>query len=355
MSTDVFSPLKLGPFTLKNRLGVAPMTRMSAGPESIPRQDVLDFLVRRAENGAALVFTEAIVTDYESAQGYPGQSRILTQPQVDAWKRVTDAIRANGAVSVMQMFHCGRMAWPEINPARRSIAPSAVAPRQDNPLTGKSYPVPEAMSRFDIEHVVNGFVETAKGAVAAGFDGVEVHGAHGYLINQFLSSYSNRREDEYGGPLANRFRLAREILRAVRAVIPGDRLLTLRVSNWAVADMEVSLFKDAREWEELVGLIDAEPIDALSVSTYDFRAKAFGTDQTMSGLTRSRTSKPLMICGKIHDRATALEALEEADIALSGKSMLLNPDFVEHVRQGRDMGPFSSQEADVAYTDEPLP
>lgn len=355
MSTDIFSPFELGPFTLKNRLGVAPMTRMSAGPESIPRQDVLDFLVRRAENGAALVFTEAIVTDYESAQGYPGQSRILTQPQVDAWKRVTDAIRANGAVSVMQMFHCGRMAWPEINPARRSIAPSAVAPRQDNPLTDKPYPVPEAMSRFDIEHVVNGFVETAKGAVAAGFDGVEVHGAHGYLINQFLSSYSNKREDEYGGTLANRFRLAREILRAVRGVIPRDRLLTLRISNWAIADMEVSQFKDAREWEELVDLIDAEPIDALSVSTYDFRAKAFGTDQTMSGLTRSRTTKPLMICGKIHDRVTALEALAEADIALSGKSMLLNPDFVGHVRQGLDMAPFSSQEADVAYTETPLP
>ena len=211
------------------------------------------------------------------------------------------------------------------------------------------------MSRFDIEHVVNGFVETAKGAVAAGFDGVEVHGANGYLINQFLSSYSNRREDEYGGSLANRFRLAGEIIRAVREAMPRDRLLTLRISNWAVADMEVSQFKDAREWEGLVDLIDAEPIDALSVSTYDFRANAFGTDRTMSGLTRSRTTKPLMICGKIHDRATALEALAEADIALSGKSMLLNPDFVGHVRQGLDMAPFSSQEADVAYTETPLP
>ena len=136
MSTDIFSPFELGPFTLKNRLGVAPMTRMSAGPESIPRQDVLDFLVRRAENGAALVFTEAIVTDYESAQGYPGQSRILTQPQVDAWKRVTDAIRANGAVSVMQMFHCGRMAWPEIHRAERR------EPEAGQPPHGQALPCP---------------------------------------------------------------------------------------------------------------------------------------------------------------------------------------------------------------------
>ncbi len=355
MGTDLFSPFRIGEHTFRNRLGVAPMTRMSAGRESIPRQDVLDFLIRRAENGAALVFTEAVVTDYESAQGYPGQARVLTQPQIEAWKRVTDVIRSHGAVSIMQIFHCGRMAWPEINPAFRSIAPSPVAPRQDNPLTGKPYPLPETMSRFDIEHVINGFAETARGAVAAGFDGVEVHGAHGYLISQFMSSYSNTRDDGYGGNTANRFRLAHQVIRAVRGVMPRDRLLTLRISNWGIADMDVSLFRDAREWEELIDLVDAEPIDALSLSTYDFQAKAFGTERTMSGLTRSRTSKPLMICGKIHDRATADKALAEADIVLSGKSMLLNPNFVEDVRQGKNLPLFASEEANVAYTDEPLP
>lgn len=355
MTSDIFSPLQLGKFTLKNRLGVAPMTRMSAGKESIPRQDVLDFLVRRARNGAAVVFTEAIVTDYESAQGYPGQARVLNQSQVDAWKPVTEAIRTHGAVSIMQMFHCGRMAWPEINPAGRSIAPSPVTPKQANPLTGQPYPVPDAMSHFDIAHVVSGFVETTKGAVAAGFDGVEIHGAHGYLINQFLSSYSNHRTDEYGGTLANRFRFAREIIRAVREVLPKDVLLTFRVSNWGIADMDVSLFRDAREWEELIDLIDSEPIDALSLSTYDFKAKAFGTDQTMAGLTRSRTTKPLMLCGKIHDRATAQQALTEADIVLSAKSILLNPNFVDDVRQDKELPLYSSEEANIAYTAEPLP
>ncbi len=355
MTADIFSPVQLGNFTLKNRLGVAPMTRMSAGKDSIPRQDVLDFLVRRARNGAAVVFTEAIVTDYESAQGYPGQARILNQSQVEAWKPVTEAIRRHGAVSILQMFHCGRMAWPEINPAARSIAPSALTPRQLNPITGQPYPVPEAMSLFDIEHVVNGFVETAKGALAAGFDGVEIHGAHGYLISQFLSAHTNHRTDEYGGTLANRFRFTRDILRAVRETLPRDRLLTFRISNWGVADMEVSLFKDAREWEELIDLIDSEPIDALSLSTYDFKAKAFGTDRTMAGLTRSRTTKPLMLCGKIHDRATAQQALTETDIVLSAKSILLNPSFVDDVRQGKELPLYSSEEANIAYTTEPLP
>jgi 2,4-dienoyl-CoA reductase-like NADH-dependent reductase (Old Yellow Enzyme family) len=200
MTSDIiFSPFKLNSFTLENRIGVAPMTRMSSPGDGIPRKDVLDFLVRRAENDAAIVYTEAIVTDYESAQGYPGQARLITQRQIEAWQPVVEAIRKEGSVSIMQMFHCGRMAWPEINPANRVIAPSAIGPKQKNPLTGEPYPVPDEMSIFDIEHVITGFVETARGAIAAGFDGIEVHGAHGYLISNFLSSYSNRRNDQYGG------------------------------------------------------------------------------------------------------------------------------------------------------------
>jgi len=129
------------------------MTRMSAGEDSKPRQDVLGFLVRRAENGVSIIYTEAIVTDYESAQGYPRQARLLNQHQVDAWKPVVEAIHRQGSIAVMQMFHCGRMAWPEVNPAHRIIAPSSITPKQDNPLTQAPYPVPEVMSRFDINHV----------------------------------------------------------------------------------------------------------------------------------------------------------------------------------------------------------
>lgn len=356
MTEDLlFTPFTLGRLTLRNRIGIASMTRMSSPADSIPRRDVLDFLVRRARNGAAVVHTEAIVTDYESAQGYPGQARLTTQRQIDAWRRVTDDIRDAGAVSIAQIFHCGRMAWPEVNPAGRVIAPSAVAPRQSNPLTGVPYPVPDAMSRFDIEHTVNGFVETARGAVAAGFDGIEIHGAHGYLISQFLSAYSNHRDDDYGGPLENRYRFAREVIDALRAVVPADRLLNFRISDWGVADMEVSLFGSADEWQQLIGRLDGEPLDAISVSTYDFRVKAFGTDRSYARLAREATGKPLMICGRIHDRASAEAALVDADIVLSGKSVLLNADWVEDVRAGKSMPPRSSEEANIAYTDTPLP
>jgi 2,4-dienoyl-CoA reductase-like NADH-dependent reductase (Old Yellow Enzyme family) len=356
MGEDIlFSPFRLNGFNLKNRIGVAPMTRMSSPGDSIPRRDVLDFLVRRAQNGAAIVYTEAFVTDYESAQGYLKQARLTTQRQIDAWKPVVQAIQSEGAVAIMQMFHCGRMAWPEVNPARRVIAPSAITPNQDNPMTGAPYPVPDAMTQFDIDHVINGFVETAKGAVEAGFDGIEIHGAHGYLINSFLSAYSNQRTDAYGGSVENRHRFAHEVIEAVREVVPRERLLIFRISNWGVADMEVSLFESKAEWQQMIRLLSAEPIDAISVSTYGYSEKAFGTDRNMAQLTREVTDLPILICGKIYDRASADDALRDADMVLSAKSMLLNPDWVQDIRAGKELRRYESKEAGVAYTDTPLP
>jgi len=355
MTTALFSPFTINDIPFKNRIGVAPMTRMSASDNSIPRKDVMDFLITRAKNNAGLVYSEAIVTDYESAQGYPGQARILNQDQVDAWKQVTDKIRDHGAVSICQVFHCGRMAYGGINPANRIIAPSPLAPEQDNPMTGKPYPLPEQMSRFDMDHVINGFVETAKGAMAAGFDGLELHCAHGYLLNQFLSAYTNQRIDAYGGSMENRYRFIHEVIEAVRPVIPKDRLLLVRVSNWGIADMDVSLFENKAEWQEMIQLFSREPLDAISVSTYDYEEKVFGTDENMAQITRKVTDLPILICGKIHDRKSAGAALQDADFVLSGKSMLLNPLWVSDVEASKELKLYGSDEAGVAYTETPLP
>ena len=354
-SRKAFSPFKLKYLTLRNRLGVAPMTRMSSPGDGVPRQDVLEFLVRRARNGAAVVYTEGIVTDYESAQGYPRQARLLTQRQIDAWRPVVAAIHDAGAVAIAQLFHCGRVSWAEVNPAARTIAPSALVPKRANRLTGKPHPVPDVMSQFDIDHVIQGFVETTKGVVAAGFDGVEIHGAHGYLISEFLSAYSNQRTDAYGGSVGNRYRFAQALIQAVRRVVPGDRLLTFRISNWSGSDPGVSLFSSKEEWQEIIQRLSCEELDAISVSTADFREPSFGTDRTMAQITREATNLPIFLCGGIHDRASAEAALADADVVLSAKSMLLNPNWVEDVRAGTPLRPFTQEEAGVAYSETPLP
>lgn len=355
MNTDVvFTPFQLKNFTIRNRLGVAPMTRLTAGPDSIPRQDVFEFLIRRAENGAGIVFTEGVVTDFESSQGYPHQARILTQRQIDAWGATAEKIKQHGALAVMQFFHCGRISWPEVNPAGRIIAPSPLPHGANNNFTNAPYPVPDEMSRFDIEHVINGFVESARGAVAAGFDGIELHGAHGYLINEFLSATANQRGDEYGGPLENRFRFARRLIRATRAVVPDDRLLTIRLSNWGVADLAVFQYPTLAEWQALIGLLSQEPIDAISLSCHNFSDEVYGTGRNLARVTREATHLPIMTCGKIHDYTTAEQALQDADIALSGKSILFNPDWVAAVRAGKTLPLHESREAKIAYGEKVL-
>jgi 2,4-dienoyl-CoA reductase-like NADH-dependent reductase (Old Yellow Enzyme family) len=255
----------------------------------------------------------------------------------------------------MQMFHCGRIAWPQVNPAGRVIAPSPLIPKDINHFTGQPYTVPDEMSQFDIDHVILGFVETARGAVAAGFDGIEIHGAHGYLISQFLSAYTNQRPDAYGGSVLNRFRFLREIIGAVKPVVPDNRLLIVRISDWGVTDMDVSLFGGKAEYQEIIRLLSREPVDAISVSAYDYSLPVFQTGQNIARITREATQLPIFICGKIHDRATAADALKDADLALSAKSMLLNPNWVEEVHQGKELPLYRSEEANIAYTETPLP
>ena len=211
------------------------------------------------------------------------------------------------------------------------------------------------MSRFDIEHVVHGFVETAKGAMAAGFDGVEIHGAHGYLITQFLSTYSNQRTDDYGGPVENRFRFAREIIRAVRPVVPPDRLLTFRISNWGIADMEVSLFGDSQEWQGLIRLLSAEPIDAISVSTYRYADKAFGTDKTMAGLTREDDEAAAYDL-RADPRPDGMRGRPEGCRHRPfGQVDAFEPELGGRREAGEKLPLHKSSEANVAYTETPLP
>lgn len=176
-----------------------------------------------------------------------------------------------------------------------------------------------------------------------------------FQLNNFLSSYSNQRTDEYGGSIENRYRWAHETIQAVRQVVPADRLLTFRISNWGGVDLEVSLFETKSEWQQIIKMLSKESIDAISVSTYGYSMGAFGTDQNMAQITREVTDIPIMICGKIFDRATADDALKDADIILSAKSILLNPNWINDIQQNKKLPLYESKKANIAYTDEALP
>ena len=155
--------------------------------------------------------------------------------------------------------------------------------------------------------------------------------------------------------MENRYRFIHEVIAAVRLVIPQDRLLFVRVSNWGIADMDVSLFESKAEWQEMIQLFSREPIDAISLSTYYYSEKSFGTDQNMSRIPREVTNRPSLIWWKIHDRRTADGALQDAELIRSAKSMLLNPNWVAEVEAAKELKLYGSDEAGIAYSDTPLP
>ncbi|WP_066518575.1 alkene reductase [Curtobacterium ammoniigenes] len=219
---NLFDSADFGALHLKNRIVMAPLTRLRAGERGVPNDLLVEHYRQRA--GLGLIVTEG-TWPVQEGRSYPGQPGIETDEQIAGWARVADAVHAAGGTIVMQLMHGGRVSHPEIAQTPRIVGPSAIAaPGQTHTATGKvDMPVPHALELDEMPEVIEGFVRAARNAVAAGLDGVEVHGANGYLVHEFLSPVSNTRTDIYGGSPENRARLAIEVTTAVAATIGGDR------------------------------------------------------------------------------------------------------------------------------------
>ncbi|GAA0461185.1 alkene reductase [Paractinoplanes deccanensis] len=219
----LFTPLDLGAIRLRNRLVMAPLTRIRAGEEDgVPGDLLVEHYRQRASLG--LIVTEG-TWPVREGRTWIGQPGIETAEQVAGWRRVTDAVHAAGGAIVMQVMHGGRISHPAVGGTTHAVAPSAIAaPGEIRVPGGKAeLPVPHALTRDEIAAVVAKFAAGARNAIAAGMDGVEIHGANGYLIHQFLSPAANTRTDEYGGSPAHRARLAVEVVTAVAEAIGADR------------------------------------------------------------------------------------------------------------------------------------
>ncbi|CAN5198846.1 alkene reductase [soil metagenome] len=226
--SELFAPAVFGALTLSNRVVMAPLTRLRAGEHGIPNEIMAEHYAQRASAG--LIVSEGTYPTF-AGQGYAGQPGLVTDEQLEGWRRVTDAVHAAGGQIVAQVMHAGRVTHPEINGNRRVEAPSAIAIDGElhTPEGKRAYPVPYALTDDELPEIIEQFVTASKAAIAAGFDGVEVHGANGYLLNQFLSATSNTREAPYGGSAENRARLVIETVKAVAAAVGADRT-GLRIS-----------------------------------------------------------------------------------------------------------------------------
>jgi 2,4-dienoyl-CoA reductase-like NADH-dependent reductase (Old Yellow Enzyme family) len=229
--------VRLGGHELPNRLAVAPMTRTSARPDGTPTTEMADYYAEFAAGGIGLVISEGTYPDTAASQGYPNQPGLAGAEHVAGWRVVTERVHAAGARMIAQLMHAGALSQGN-RYTSRTVAPSAVAPRGEMmPAYGGSgpWPVPEELSLAEIDEVVAGFVAAAGRAADAGFDGVEVHAANGYLLDQFITDYTNLRTDEYGGPVGNRIRLTARVVAAIRSAWP-DLLVGVRISQTKVND-----------------------------------------------------------------------------------------------------------------------
>ncbi|WP_214316529.1 oxidoreductase [Nonomuraea sediminis] len=340
-------PERLGKLELANRFAVSPMTRVSAAPDGTPTAEMADYYQAYARGEFALVITEGTYTDALHSQGYTNQPGIVSDAHVAAWREITGRVHAAGSAMVLQLMHGGALSQGNRYRDDR-LAPSAVPPRGEMmPEYGGhgKWPTPRAMSQADIDEAVSGFVASAVRARAAGFDGVEVHGANGYLVDQFLTDYTNRRDDSYGGPVANRVRFAADVVAAIRAEVGPEFCVGIRLSQgkvndfthrWAggVHDAEIT-FSALADAGATYLHIASEGRDWIETARLD-------GDVTITGLARRVTGLPVIANGGMHDLGQAAQVLDDghADVVSIGRGALANPDLPRRLTRGLPLEAF---------------
>ncbi len=336
--SPLLDPLDFAGTTLNNRVVLAPLTRGRAGPERIPNDLMAEYYRQRA--GAGLLITEATVVSKEGI-GWIDSPGIYNEAQVRGWKNITDTVHAAGAPIVLQLWHCGRASHSDFHDGQLPLSASAVKIEGDHihtPLGKKAYEVPRAMSHEDIERTVADYRRAAQYALEAGFDAVEVHGANGYLVNQFLDSRSNQRTDEYGGSLENRFRFFARVLDAVLEVLPPERVGVRLSPNGVFNDM------GAPDYRETF-LYATERLNALKLGyLHVMDGLAFGFHEQGEPMTlaefRPRFDQLIMAnCG--YTQASAEAAIRDglADLVAFGRPFISNPDLPARFEHGWPLAP----------------
>jgi N-ethylmaleimide reductase len=357
MPPTLFSPVQVGPYALANRIVMAPMTRNRAGPGDAPTAMNATYYAQRA--GAGLIVTEGSQVSPQGL-GYPGTPGIYSEQQVAGWKLVTEAVHAKGGRIFLQLWHVGRISHPTLQPGGASpVAPSAIKP-EGKLWTGPAgllpFEMPRALETHEIAGIVEDFRRSAANARGAGFDGVEIHGANGYLIDQFLRDKTNHRTDRYGGSLANRTRFALEVAEAVIGEWGRERVGIRFSPSHPFNDIgdsnPAATFGHAVKELDRLGLaylhiVEPAPTDAIPAGA-----------RPDAGFFRPLWRNAL-IANRGYDleRGNALLAAGAADLVAFATLFLPNPDLPERLARG---GPFNPPDrktfyggGEAGYTDYP--
>jgi len=357
-ASPLFSPFQHKSLSLKNRVVMPPMTR-SQSPDGIPTEAVAAYYRRRAEGGVGLIITEGTTVNRSGASNDPNVPNFHTPEALKGWRRVVQEVHAAGGKIAPQLWHMGMVRKPGTGP--HPDAPS------DGPsgLSGSGKQVAEPMSDADIADTIAAFADAAEQAREIGFDAVELHGAHGYLLDQFFWTNSNRRTDQYGGDLVKRTRFATEIVQAVRRRVGPDFNIIFRFSQWKQQDYSARLALTPEELTAFLEPLAVAGVDIFHCSTRRFWEPEFeGSGLNLAGWTKKITGKPTITVGSvglkgndfIHAfRGESAEVGElgelesrlqqnEFDLVAVGRALITDPQWPAKVREGKfsELKPFSS-------------
>ncbi|RZU53803.1 2,4-dienoyl-CoA reductase-like NADH-dependent reductase (Old Yellow Enzyme family) [Krasilnikovia cinnamomea] len=353
----------VGRLRLRNRVVMAPMTR-EASHDGTPTPAMIDYYVRRAAGGVGLIITEGTTVAHEAARNRTGIPVFHGDANLQRWSELVAAVHAEGAAIVPQLWHVGmdRKVGDPPDPLVHPAGPSGVD------LHGAV--VADPLSSAQIDDIVAAFGTAAGEAQRLGFDGIELHGAHGYLIDQFLWSRTNRRTDQYGGDIARRTRFAADVVRACRSAVSSDFPIIFRLSQWKITDFDARLAASPAELEEIVSPLAAAGVDVFHCSTRRYWEPAFeGSPLTLAGWVRHITGLPTIAVGSVGLRdsdfistlltgaGAAVEGLArvaeflnrgEFDLVCVGRALISDPAWVNKIAAGRhdELVPFDA--ADLA-------
>ena len=369
MTNVLNTPLQLGRHTLNNRIVLPPLTRQrSAQPGDIATDLMAEYYRQRASAG----FMVSEGTQIEPrGQGYAWTPGIYTAAQIDGWRQVTDAVHAEGGVIFAQLWHVGRVSHHDLQPdGGAPVAPSAIQPQQVKafietaPGAGELVqpPVPRALSTQEVKDLVGLYAQAARNAIAAGFDGVEIHSANGYLVNQFISAHANQREDEYGGSLHNRLGFLREIVEAVSAAIGPQRLGVRFSPLFSGTDQDrvyIGLVEEDphHTYIEAVKVLEAAGIAYLSIAEADWD-NAPELPDTFRRAVRESFSGRIIYAGRYTaERGEKLVQAGLADLIAFGRPFIANPDLPQRLFNGWPLNPLRVEGmyggSEQGYTDYP--
>ncbi|MBT2730265.1 alkene reductase [Bacillus sp. ISL-75] len=336
LESKFFEPIKIGAWNLRSRIAMAPLTRSFADDQTgVVGEDIVEYYRKRAADGVGLIISEGTVIS-PRGKGYPGIPGIYSDKQIKGWKKVTDAVHKEGGTMIAQIWHVGRLSHHELAGNLPPQAPSAIPAEGLVSRFRKPYDVPEEMTIKDINEVINQYAQAAKNSIAAGFDGVEIHGAHGYLIDQFNSDITNHRTDEYGGDLAQRLTFMKEVIKAVIDAIGTERTMIrfsahkADIPNYMWEDPEMAIRTFVEAFKE-AGATMIHP----SIMQFD---RVLANGKTMHQLVRKYWDGVIIGVGTLNPEM-ANQAIEEGiiDVAAFGRPLISNPDFIHRLKIGKEL------------------